>query len=245
MQGPAHEAGQAALGAPVALAARETLSYRVEWRLIRAGAATLSWEAAPEGTPHQWQASLRLESTGLVSRLYKVEDHYVAQLDSGLCAVSSLLKAHEGGRRRETSVTFDGGSRKASYLERDVVKNNVVRSVEIDIPPCVHDVVGGLFVLRKMRLEPGEQAQIPISDGKKSVSARIEAQARETVTTPTGTHKTIRYEAFLFNNVLYKRPGHLYVWLTDDARRLPVQIRVRLQFHIGTLTFQLEKEERT
>jgi hypothetical protein len=62
---------------------------------------------------------------------------------------------------------------------------------------------------------------------------------------PAGTFKTIRYEAFLFSNVLYRRDGHLYVWLTDDGRKLPVRIQVRLQFAIGTITFQLEKEETT
>jgi len=44
--------------------------------------------------------------------------------------------------------------------------------------------------------------------------------------------------------VLYKRSAHLYVWLSDDARKLPVQIRVRMQFTIGTITLQLAKEER-
>jgi hypothetical protein len=33
------------------------------------------------------------------------------------------------------------------------------------------------------------------------------------------------------------------VWLTDDRRKLPVQIRVRMQFAIGTITLQLEKHE--
>jgi hypothetical protein len=80
----------------------------------------------------------------------------------------------------------------------------------------VHDVVGGLFLLRTLRMEPGQQIQVPVSDGKKSVSARVEAQARETVKTPSGTHQTIRYEVFLFNNVLYRRSGHLHVWLTED-----------------------------
>jgi hypothetical protein len=35
----------------------------------------------------------------------------------------------------------------------------------------------------------------------------------------------------------------MYVWVSDDARRLPVQLRVRMQFLIGTITLQLEKEE--
>jgi hypothetical protein len=73
--------------------------------------------------------------------------------------------------------------------------------------------------------------------------ARVEAQPREDVRTPAGSFKTIRYEVFLFNNVLYRRPAHLYVWLTDDRRRLPVQIRVRMQFTIGTITLMLEKVE--
>ena len=71
--------------------------------------------------------------------------------------------------------------------------------------------------------------------------ARIEAQERETVKTGSGTYKTIRYEAFLFNNVLFRRSGRLFAWLTDDDRRLPVQIRIRMPFYVGTVTLQLEK----
>jgi hypothetical protein len=71
----------------------------------------------------------------------------------------------------------------------------------------------------------------------------VEAQAREDVKTPAGTFKTIRYEVFLFNGVLYKRPAHLNLWVSDDRRRLPVQIRVRMTFTIGTILLQLEKNE--
>ncbi|PYT18329.1 MAG: DUF3108 domain-containing protein, partial [Acidobacteria bacterium] len=69
------------------------------------------------------------------------------------------------------------------------------------------------------------------------------AQEREEVKTSTGTHKTIRYEAYLLNGVIYPRKGRVFVWLTDDARRLPVQIRLRMQFPIGTVTLRLQKEE--
>jgi len=228
-----------------ALPGEETLTYKAEWRLMRAGTATLNWGPAPGNNGRGWLTDLKIESSGFVSRLYKVENHYTSLLDAELCAISSFLKSHEGRRQRETNITFDSAERKASYLERDLVAHRVVRQEEIDIPACVHDVIGGLFRLRTMRLEPGQSAEIPVSDGKKSVSARVEAQAREIVETPTGNHKTIRYEAFLFNNVLYRRSGHLYVWLTEDDRRVPVQIRARLRFHIGTITLQLEKEERS
>jgi len=117
-----------------------------------------------------------------------------------------------------------------------------VHSQETEIPACVHDVAGGLFFIRTLNLEPGQSAQIPVSDGKKSALARVNSILRETVKTPAGTYKTIRYEAFLFNDVIYRRSGRLYIWLTDDRRRLPVQVQVRLQLTIGTITLQLEKE---
>jgi hypothetical protein len=33
------------------------------------------------------------------------------------------------------------------------------------------------------------------------------------------------------------------LWLSDDRRRLPVQVRVRMPITIGTLTLLLEKQE--
>jgi hypothetical protein len=222
-----------------ALPARETLTYNIEWRLITAGKARLEWQEARGGQ----QVNLHVESVGLVSKLFKVDNHYNAALNAALCTESSQLITHEGSRQRETKITFDGEKRKASYQERDRAKNVVLLSQEIDIPPCVHDVIGGAYFLRTLNLEPGQSTQIPVSDGKRSVMAKVEAQQREDVKVPDGSYKTVRYEIHLFNNVLYRRRAYLYVWLTDDRRRLPVQIRVRMQFTIGTITLQLEKRE--
>ncbi len=222
---------------PRAVPQHEELFYRAEWRLVHAGNVRLSW--GPAGENGGWRAQLRLQSAGLVSRLYRVDNEYVAFLDAALCVTSSTLRANEGRKHREILVHFDGAAGKAGYLERDPVRDVVVAAHEIDIPACVHDVVGGLYRLRAMRVEPGQVVYLPISDGKKSVSARVEAQQRETIRIGDTTYQTIRYEAFLFNNVLYRRSGRLFVWLTDDERRLPVQIRVRLPFYIGTVTLEL------
>src|ERR1039458_320370 len=88
----------APLASPQTLPARETLSYTVEWRLITAGTAKLEWtsEQGPSavgwrrtaaGPPNlEWpseprpragaQVHLRLESVGLVSKFFRVEDDY-------------------------------------------------------------------------------------------------------------------------------------------------------------------------
>lgn len=224
------------------LPAKESLSYAIEWRLITAGRARMDWTALP-GPRGGWESKVKVESVGLVSKLFKVDDEYTSQVTQSLCAQSSHSVTHEGVRHRETLIAFDADTHKANYLERDTAKNTTLLAQELEIPPCVHDVIGGLYLLRTLNLEPGQAVQAPVSNGKKVVSARIEAQAREDIKTPAGTFKTVRYELFLFNNVLWSRSGHLDIWLTDDRRRIPVQIRFRLPFTIGTITLRLEKAE--
>jgi len=222
------------------LPARETLTYNVEWRLITAGKAKIEWTSTPRSGSH---ISLHLESVGLVSKLFRVEDDYAVNLDSGDCAVSSLFTSEEGNRKRETRINYDSSARKADYTERDRIKNAILLQRQIEIPSCVHDVAGGMFYLRRQPLDVGQSITVPVSDGKKSALAKVEAQAREDIKTPEGLFHTIRYEVYLFNDVLYHRPAHLLLWITDDRRRLPVQIRVRMQITIGTITLQLEKHE--
>lgn len=225
-------------------ATHEELQFAVEWRLIPAGTAQVQWNATPHSGAAASELKLHLQSAGLVSRLFRVDDEYQVLMNQNLCAQTTDTMAQEGSRRRETHVAFDPLQHKARYAEKDLTKNSTVTQ-EVDIPPCVHDVMGGLLMLRNLKLEPGNAVQLPLSDGKKFVQARVESQRREDLVTPLGTRKTIRYEVFLFDNVLYRRPGHLHVWLTDDARRLPVQIQVRLQFTIGTITLRLTKEEKS
>jgi hypothetical protein len=225
------------------LPAKETLYYSIDWRLFTAGKARVELTTTPQ-PQLGYQVNLHLESAGIVSKLFKVEDDYSANMSSAYCAQSLQMTTHEGSRLRETKITFDAEAKKASYLERDRARNNaIVLSQETDIPACVHDVIGGLFFIRSLNLEPGQSMQIPVSDGKKSVMAKVEAQAREDVKTPAGTFKTIRYEVYLFDNVLYKRSAHVNLWVSDDRRKLPVQIRVRMTFTIGTITLLLEKHE--
>jgi hypothetical protein len=108
----------------------------------------------------------------------------------------------------------------------------------------VHDIFGGLQKMRTLKLDVGQSTNLPISDGKRFAQVKVEAQEHEDIKTPTGSYKTTRYEIYMFNNVLVNRNARCFVWLTDDARRLPVQIRVRMQsFLIGNITLTLEKDE--
>lgn len=212
------------------------LIYDIEWRLIHAGDVVLDLRNA--------EGRMKLDSAGLVSALFKVDDTYAVRYEQAFCAVESQTDSKEGKRHRQTSVTYDRNQNRATWVERDMLDGNkVLRRAQVDTPHCVHDVLGGLLALRGSPLEPGQSLLTPMSDGRRSAQVKVDAQEREDVTTPAGTFKTIRYEVNLLNGVVYPRKGRVFVWLSDDAKRIPVQIRLRLAFPIGTVTLQLEKEE--
>ena len=223
---------------------KEKLSYSVEWRLIYAGSAILTVDPAASSERAPWQIKLHLESAGMVSKLYHLDDNYSIDMDDHFCAADSKLDAMERTRHHQTDVHYDPARGKASYTERDLLKNSVIKTAETEIPSCVSDIIAALYKLRTLKLDPGHSEQIMISDGKKTVSVRIDPQAREVLKLKSGTYNTIRCEANIFNGVLYSRRGEFLIWLTDDAHHLPVQLRARMNFPIGSITLELDKEER-
>jgi len=224
-----------ALGLTAADSVTERLTYTVEWRLIHAGNAVV--ESGPTS------AVLKLESAGLVSTLYKVQDVYRVQFDTPFCAASSLMDSREGSRHRETAINFDRNRNRAFLTEKDLLKNTIVSRTDVQTPNCVHEVLSALLRLRRTKVDVGQSVQLPVSDGRKFAAVKVEAQEREQVKTPAGTFSAVRYEVGVLNGVIYSRTGRVFVWLTDDERRLPVQIRLRMSFPLGTVTLQLEKVE--
>jgi hypothetical protein len=214
---------------------KEKLTYTIEWKFIHAGNAIV--ETQPGA------ARLTLESAGLVSAMLKIREVYDVKYDDPFCATSSTLDALEGKRHHDTKITFDRRQGKAFFVERDLVKNTTVRNTNIATPRCVQDVLGSLLRLRATKLDPVQSTQFPVSDGRKSASVKVESQARETIKTAAGSFACIKYEANLMNGVVYTRPGRVFVWLSDDARRLLVRVELRLGI-VGAVTLDLEKAER-
>jgi len=226
----------ALLLAALPLCGAEVFHYRAEWRLLHAGNVRLELDPA--------SAHMKLVTKGLAGTLYPVNDDYSLQFRKGACAESILFKMDEGKKRREAKTTFPSSPGKSSYREMDLVENKLARETELDVPGCVHDVIAALVKLRADFPAPGAKFTLPMSDGRKFAPVEIKALEREKVKTPAGEFAAVRYEAGLFNGVLYRRKAKMYFWLSDDARRLPVQVKIQMPFYIGNVTIQLEKEER-
>ncbi len=220
-----------------ALPQKLALRYTVEWRLINAGWARLDYDA-------QNTARVHLESQGLVSKLYRVNDNYLSVLDAAMCTSTVSMQAEEGSRKRETLITFDKDRKRIRYLEKDLVKNQVMLDKAMVSGGCVNDIIGGLMRLRTLNLEPGHTLHLPLSDGKRLATVKVESEAKEELKLAAGTFNVTRYQVDVFDGVLYNRKGTLQVWITDDERRWPVQIRARLPFYIGSITLQLENEQK-
>lgn len=219
----------------------EKLSYRVEWHSITAGTATVTM-TRPQ--TDEWQTTMDLESAGMVSRLYHVLDKYRVLATTKFCAISAELDAQEGKHNKYEKTTVDAARHKVDYYERDRIKNQESRK-ELDAPPCTYEITGALEELRGLDLQPGKSMTIPITDGKKIANVRIDAQEKENISFQGKNVPAIRYEAFVFDNILYKRKGRLLIWITDDAARLPVQLRMQMGFPIGTVSVLLQKQERS
>ena len=219
----------------------EKLTYRVEWRLITAGNATVQLlKSGPAG----WTFNMNLESAGLVTRLYKVLDSYKISTTNQFCLTSAVLDAQEGKKHKVGTLAVDNGAHQISYDERDVSKSTSSKTNLPGAPACTYEIVGALAALRTANLPPGKSMLVPITDGKKLVRAKVEAQARENVTVNGKSYATTRYEAFVFDGVLYKRKGRLLVWVTNDPEHLPVVFRLLIGFPIGTVTAELQKHEK-
>jgi hypothetical protein len=214
----------------------EEFVYEANWRLIDAGRASMAIAGG--------EVRLELATHGVVGSLYKVHDAYAARFGEGWCAAGLIHSVQRAKKEQEIRVTFQEppGTARRVDTERDTEGRQTRQDVkEIGVPRCVHDVMGALMKVRETGLAVGRSMELPISDGRKSVNARVEAQKRERVATPAGEFAAVRYEAFLYNGVLFQRKARLYFWLTDDEKRRPVQIQVDLPFYIGDVTLRLAK----
>jgi hypothetical protein len=213
------------------------LVYEVEWRLWTAGTATLRTDAA--GAEQKVTASA--DSTGVVALLYTVHDSFEAFFDpKTFCSSRITKKIEEGFRKREMQIRFDNARRKAVLNDKNL-KSGAVRQVERDTPGCVTDVISAFFYIASLPLAEGATYIFPLNDGGEMVDVRVHVEGTEEVTTPAGTYRAIRVQPEATQGVVKER-GKMWIWYSDDAERLPVQMRARLFW--GTLTLRLQRVER-
>jgi hypothetical protein len=215
----------------------QVLHYTAEWRLWTAGTATLKLDQV--GTEQRITANA--ESAGAVAVLYRVADRFEIFFDrKTFCSLRLNKHSEEGLHSRETKIRFDYASHKAVLDERNL-KTNESKHTEESIPNCVTDVLAGIYYLGSMPLEPGSTYVFPVNDGGKTYDVKAVVEGREEIKTDAGTFRTVRVQPSADSGVLKSR-GKIWIWYSDDAAHIPVQMRARMFW--GTLTFRLTRVER-
>ncbi len=221
---------------PQYLPQRSTLAYAVDWRVFPAGTASFHLEA--DGTTQRVTAAG--DAVGAVSLLYRVVDRFQSSFDRRTgCSIGFSKQLQEGRRQVNSTLQFQYGAGKQVLDEKNIVRGTA-RHQESPIPPCVSDLMSAIFVAGAQPLEVGRSFSFPVADAMRVVPVTFKAEAREEIKTAAGTFQTIRVEPTADAGVVKNR-GNLWIWYSDDARHLPVQMRARLFW--GTLTMRLTSVE--
>jgi hypothetical protein len=219
----------------------ETFVYSVSWKIFDAGIATLRLaEMSRYQNEEVYKVTATARSTGILSRVFQVLDFFESYFQvKDLCARRLTKKIQEGSRKRETVLTFDPKAHRARLEDKDTNDPELpAKHSESDIPACVQDVISALYLIRTKTLRVGEQVSFPINDGGKTYDVSVEVQATEEVRTPAGEFQTIRLEPRVFEGLFRKR-GRMFIWLTNDSHKMPVQLKARM--NIGTITAWLTR----
>ena len=216
--------------------AHETLTFSVDWRVFTAGTAVFHLEQ--DGTTEKVTANA--DTVGNVNMIFPVVDTFGAGFDTKTGCSTGFSKSLSEGRRKVSSdMTFDYKNGKQTEYSKNLVKGTA-KELTASIPACVADTLSAIFYVASRPLLVGQTVKFPLADSMRTVTVTMKVEAKEEIKTPAGTFQTVRVQPTADEGIVKNR-GNIWIWYTDDARHMPVQIRARLFF--GTITFHLQSVE--
>lgn len=211
----------------------ETLTFTVDWRVFTAGTAVFHLDQV-NGIE---KISATADTTGTVNMLFLVVDRFQSGIDVKTgCSTGFNKQIQEGRRKIASELIFDYAHGKQIQNERNLVKGTATHK-EANVPACVTDSLSGIFYTQSQPLTVGQTVYFPLADSMRTVTVGMKVHAREEIKTPAGTFQTVKVQATADEGVVKNR-GSIWIWYTDDARHIPVQMQARLFW--GTITFHLQ-----
>jgi hypothetical protein len=208
----------------------ETLRFAMSVLGASGGELTLSAKETQLDGKAAYKFELSAISGEFISRFFVVRDYLASWIDPKTFH-SLRFEKHtvEGKRVRDDLIEFDY-AKKIAYRD----------GKPIPIEENTLDSLSSLYFIRLLDLE--RRDPIPLTVVSRHLfPLSVVAQGRETVTTPAGTFKTIRVEPQGPEGLIGKGKS-LILWLTDDERKMPVQLKSKLK--VGTLVGKLKAVEK-
>ena len=213
----------------------ETLTYMVSWsRMLSAGTVTMTVET--ETLPDEREVLkfvVRGRTHGLVDKVFPVDDAVQSVFDPLIMqSLSYSLRESFGKKKRLRVVEFYHAARTAVWrLNEDPPE-------ALAIPDPVQDGLSLLYLLRtKEDLTTGRRMDIDVVDSGKNWTVEVSVLAREKVATLAGEFDTIKIRTYPKHQGVFTGKGEVFLWLTDDARKVPVRMKSKLK--VGSFVFEL------
>ena len=212
--------------------AGERMLFNVGWEFINAGVADMRIEADAAG----YRVISRGKSNKLLDLFHKVRDTIIS---AGVCRNGKLqserfdVEQHEGHYQSSKQVRFLWQENAATHTQNGKTDRYAV--------PAGHlDAIDAFFRVRKAHLEPGMKLRIPIFDSRKKYDVLVEVKKRAKLRAPWG--KAINCLLIiprLKTRGIFSSKGKVKIWLTDDARHIPLKVTARVK--IGRIVAKLSQ----
>lgn len=151
---------------------------------------------------------------------YRVNDRLESWIDTRtLASLRHWQELSEGSRERERKFEIYPGS---TYVENDREPQPTVQQ------PL--DDGSFLYFIRTIALEVGQTYTFERYFRPDRNPVRIEVLRRERIDVPAGSFETIVIRPIIKTKGVFSENGRAEIWLTDDDRRLMVQMKSRLNF---------------
>ncbi len=211
----------------------ERLIFSVRYGPVRAGEATMSIAAIETVGPDScYHIVTTAASNDFFSTFFHVRDRYETYMDTRWL-LSRRYEKHlnEGDYHNSAIVEMDQRRQLALYDTGKV----------FEMLPGSHDILSAFYITRARRLEVGASFDLESHVDRKNYPIRVLVHRRERVKVPAGEFDCLVVEPVMRSEGLFKQKGQLLIWLTDDRRRIPVQVKSDLP--IGAISIVLVKVE--
>jgi len=226
----------------------EKLSFVVRYGFLHAGNATME---VKEIVPVKDRRAFRIVSTARSKKtfdfFFKVRDRVESLLDTaGLFSWRFNKTLREGAYKFDLNVDYDQYRGKAfveliRYHNTNPLTVKKKEHLMVPIPPYTLDILDAFYFVRTQNLRVGMPLYINNHDNKKVYKLKVLVQKRETVKVKAGKFRCILVQPVLKGAAIFKQKGKLWIWLTDDQYKIPVQMKSAV--FIGKITTELTKIE--
>lgn len=222
----------------------EVLTYEAKFNKILRGITVAGLTLTTTAMPNTTDLSIKAEAVSRGTLLKVFRYSFLQQFDSTIDPTFRILKTikHDvqKDRVRDSEAIFDYGQKRVTYVETDPKDSSrPPRRIASEIGDQVLDMVSGIYYLRLMALAVGRHYDLSVSDSGVVYSVPVSVTGRELQKTVLGNVWCYRVEPEIFGNGhLIEQKGKMVIWMTDDARHIPV--RSQINASVGKIDIKLK-----